>query len=162
MLLTMKDEHNRFGIRVGAIIFNHDRTKVFLQKQEKRSFYMFPGGRLEMNEDSIEAIKRELQEELGLDEKVKLKYIAESFIQFPTKRYHEIGYYFIVVIDEKKYGYDLDKQYSSLDEEHDGKSSFEWVALKELNSIELVPSFMKQKVTKTMDTVLEHIVYREY
>lgn len=122
MVITIKNDGNRFGVRVAGIIFNHDKTKVFLQKQEKHNLYMFPGGRLEIHEDSETAIKRELKEELAIKEEVRLKYITESFIQFPDKRYHEIGYYFIVSIDEEKYGYKSGKKYHSLDEENDGKT----------------------------------------
>ena len=64
---------------------------------------MFPGGRVEIHEDTKTAIKRELKEELSIDEDLKLKYICESFIKFPKLNYHEIGFYYITIIDGKKY-----------------------------------------------------------
>lgn len=71
MVITMKDDTVRFGVRVGAIIFNKDHTKVLVQKQ-KHDIYMLPGGRLEILENSNVAIKRELQEELGIECEVHL------------------------------------------------------------------------------------------
>lgn len=162
MVITIKNDDSRFGVRVAGIIFNHDRTKIFMQKQEKHDFYMFPGGRLEVHEDIETAIKRELEEELAMKEEVTLKYLAESFIQFPNKRYHELGYYFVLAIDEKKYGYELEKQYHSLDEENDGKSLFEWIDLDQIQSINIMPNFMKDKITNIASDKLEHIIYREY
>ena len=66
MVITIKDENNRFGARVSGIIYNKDKTKIFMQRQGNRDFYMFPGGRIELHEDSHSAIKRELKEEIGI------------------------------------------------------------------------------------------------
>lgn len=165
MVITIKDEENRFGVRVAAIIYNKDMTKIFLQKQGKHDFYMFPGGRLELHEDAESAIRRELKEELNIEEDVSLKYVSENFIAFPSKKYHEIGFYFILKIDEEKYNYFPGEEYDSKDEENDGKSKFKWVDAKEINEISLMPDIMKNKLfTDKFDNLdtIEHIVYREY
>lgn len=60
MIITIKDDNNRFGVRVSGIIYNKDKTKIFMQRQGNHDFYMFPGGRIELHEDSLSAIKREL------------------------------------------------------------------------------------------------------
>ena len=165
MIITIKNENLRFGVRVGAIIFNKDFSKIFLQKQEKYDFYMFPGGRLEINEDTKTAIKRELEEELGIKEDLKLKYICESFIKFPKSNYHEIGFYYITNIDESKYGYDKNVKYNSLDEENDGKSTFEWIPINELNDIKINLDYLKEKIydnDSIFNDKIENIIYREY
>jgi len=161
MIITIKDEVSRFGVRVAAIIYNKDMTKVFLQRQKDHDFYMFPGGRLEINEDSETAIKRELMEELGIKEEVYLKYIAESFIKFPSKKYHEIGFYFIVKIDEDKYQYHMDNEYFSKDSENDGESYFRWFDIDKINDVKIMPEFLKSKLGD-QSNILEHIVYDEY
>lgn len=162
MVITIKDENNRFGVRVSAIIFNHDLSKIFMQKQNE--MYMFPGGRLEINEDSHEAILRELNEEHGIKEEVKLKYIAESFIKFPgNKKYHEVGFYFLVKINEEKYNYKDNKIYNSLDEEHDGKSEFIWINKNNLKNYKIMPNILIEKINNLKDNnIVEHIVYKEY
>lgn len=162
MVITIKDEENRFGVRVAAIVYNGDSSKVFLQKQGDHDFYMFPGGRLEINEEAETAIKRELQEELAIEEEVYLKYISENFIKFPGKKYHEIGFYFIVKIDEKKYNYLSGQEYDSRDEASDGKSKFKWISKEELEYINLMPENMKDILFKNTGTKIEHIVYKEY
>lgn len=63
---------------------------------------MLPGGRISQNESSYDAIKREVHEELGLDEEPNLRYISEKFIQFSKGKYHESGFYYVVILDEKK------------------------------------------------------------
>ena len=149
MVITIKDQDNRFGVRVAALIFNHDMSKIFMQKQKDHDYYMFPGGRLEINED------------------VKLKYIIENFIKFPNnKKYHEIGFYFVIKIDEQKYNYELEKVYSSLDEENDGSSEFVWISNDELENYKVMPNFMVEKIVKNNfnnnDNIVEHLVYKEY
>ena len=166
MVITIKEQGSRFGVRVAAIIFNHDMSRIFMQKQNDNDYYMFPGGRLEVHEDSKTAILRELDEELGIKENAQLKYITESFIQFPNnKKYHEIGFYFIVKIDEQKYNYNLDKTYNSLDEENDGKSEFVWLDKNELKNYKIMTNFMFEKIIdNNFDDVdiVEHLVYKEY
>ena len=166
MVITIKDEKSRFGVRVAAIIYNKDMSKVFMQRQGSHDFFMFPGGRLEIHEDAQNAIMRELNEELGIKEnEVSLKYISENFISFPKQQYHEIGFYFVTKIDEEKYNYFSNNEYNSLDETNDGKSKFRWISSEELKDISIMPSCMKDKLFKqeTFDTSkIEHIVYREY
>lgn len=165
MAITIKEEGVRFGVRVGAIIFNKDLTKIFMQRQKDSDYYMFPGGRLDLLEDTKTAIKRELQEELNLREEVFLKIISESFIQFPKGKYHELGYYFITVIDEDKYNYTDNGEYNSLDEENDGESKFRWININELSSYNIMPNYLKEKLINnelTFDKSIEHIVYKEF
>lgn len=166
MVITIKDQDSRFGVRAAAIIFNQDMTKIFMQKQNEHDYYMFPGGRLEIHEDSKTAILRELNEELGINESANLKYITESFIQFPNnKKYHEIGFYYIVKIEEEKYNYKLDKTYHSLDEENDGESEFVWLDKNKLKNYKIMPNFIIEKIiNNNFDNVdmVEHLVYKEY
>lgn len=165
MTITIKEDGVRFGVRVGSIIFNKDVTKIFMQKQKDNDYYMFPGGRLDLLEDTKMAMERELQEELNIKEEVFLKIIAESFIRFPKGKYHELGYYFITKIDEEKYNYKDNEEYNSFDEENDGKSKFRWIDISELSSYNIMPSFLKDKLINneiTFDKGIEHIIYREF
>jgi 8-oxo-dGTP pyrophosphatase MutT (NUDIX family) len=165
MVITIKEDGMRFGVRVVGIIFNNDMTKVFMQRQCDHNFYMFPGGRLEIHEEAEVAIKRELKEELGIEEEVQLKYIAESFIKFPNLHYHEIGFYFITRIDENKYGFNDMEEYDSLDDKNDGKSKFRWIEIERLCDFEITPSFIKEKIIGNeikFDKMINHLVYREY
>lgn len=147
MVITIMDNDKRFGVRVAAFILNKDKTKIFMQRQRNYDYYMFPGGRLELGEDSSTAIIRELEEELGIiNEDVKLKYIVENYIDLKKIKYHEIGFYFIVIIDENKYEYYDDIEYNSKDEEHDGISKFRWIKLDELNNFKFMPDNMKEYI----------------
>ena len=159
MVITIKDENNRFGVRVSGIIYNKDKTKIFMQRQGNHDFYMFPGGRIELHEDSCSAIKRELKEELNIEEEVKLVFIGESFIKFPNLKYHEISFFYELIIDEKKYNY-FDDEYDSLDI-NEGKSKYRWIELKKFDNYKINPEIMKQKLREN-SSGLEHFIYKEY
>lgn len=159
MVITIKDENNRFGVRVSGIIYNKDKTKIFMQRQGNHDFYMFPGGRIELHEDSYTALKRELKEELNIEENIHLAYIGESFIQFPNIKYHEISFFYKLIIDEDKYKY-YDEEYDSLDL-NEGKSKYKWINLNELDNYKINPEIMKQKLKEKNNNV-EHFIYKEY
>ena len=155
MIITMTEEGTRFGGRVGAIIYNKDKTKVLLENQNNK-LYMFPGGRIDVHEDSQNAIERELKEELNITADLKLKYIVEMFLKSPRTKYHEIGFYFVTQIDENI----IQNNFKSLD----GDSNFEWVSIDKLVEYNILAKPIKDKVfnREINNDTLEHIVYREY
>ena len=65
---SMRLTHTRFTVTAGAVIFN-DRRQVLLLKHRFRagSGWGLPGGFLERGEQPIEALRRELREEIGLE-----------------------------------------------------------------------------------------------
>lgn len=155
MIITMREEGTRFGGRVGAIIYNKEKTKILLENQNDK-LYMFPGGRIDVHEDSQTAIERELKEELNVSADLKLKYIVEMFLKSPKTKYHEIGFYFITQIDENS----IQNNFNSLD----GDSTFVWIPIEDLMKYNILAKPIKDKVFKheIKDDSLEHITYREY
>ena len=75
----IKDNY-RFNARVSGIIYNKDNSKVLLFKIKNRDYYMLPGGRINMYEDSKSAIKREILEETGYNIDFKFAGIQENFL----------------------------------------------------------------------------------
>ena len=66
--LSMRFTHTRFTVTAGAVIFN-DQKQVLLLKHRFRagSGWGLPGGFLELGEQPIDALRRELREEIGLE-----------------------------------------------------------------------------------------------
>lgn len=64
----MRLTHTRFTVTAGAIIFN-DQKQVLLLKHRFRAGtgWGLPGGFLERGEQPIDAMRRELREEIGLE-----------------------------------------------------------------------------------------------
>lgn len=77
---TMRLTHARFTVTAGAIIFNN-KGEVLLLKHRFRagSGWGLPGGFMEKDEQPIEALRRELREEIGLEVSDAKVYEARSF-----------------------------------------------------------------------------------
>src|SRR5687767_14354330 len=77
---SMRATHTRFTVTAGAIVFN-DSGKVLLLKHRFRagSGWGLPGGFLEAGEQPLEALRRELREEIGLEVRDAHVFAARSF-----------------------------------------------------------------------------------
>lgn len=79
----------QFIYRVSSIIFNSDKTKILLFYGNDRDFYMLQGGKVHELEDSLSAIRREIEEELGYNNlNFKLISISEEFAK--AKGYNNV------------------------------------------------------------------------
>jgi 8-oxo-dGTP diphosphatase len=76
----MRITHARFTVTAGALIFN-EAGKVLLLKHRFRagSGWGLPGGFLEKGEQPIDALRRELREEIGLEVADAEVFAARSF-----------------------------------------------------------------------------------
>ena len=76
----MRATHTRFTVTAGAIIFN-DAGQVLLLKHRFRpgSGWGLPGGFLEAGEQPLDALRRELREEIGMEIKDAEVFAARSF-----------------------------------------------------------------------------------
>ncbi len=80
------------NIRV-LVIMNTPKGYIF--EKHKEGFYFAIGGRIKINESSIEACSREIFEELELvNVSVKMVGIVENFFKMDGNNYHEINMVF--------------------------------------------------------------------
>ena len=77
---SMRVTHARFTVTAGALIFN-DEGRVLLLKHRFRagSGWGLPGGFLEKGEQPLEALKRELREEIGMEIEAAEIFASRSF-----------------------------------------------------------------------------------
>jgi 8-oxo-dGTP diphosphatase len=77
---SMRATHTRFTVTAGAVIFN-DKGEVLLLKHLFRvgSGWGLPGGFLEVGEQPMDALRRELREEIGLEIDQVEVFTARSF-----------------------------------------------------------------------------------
>ena len=77
---TMRATHTHFTVTAGAIVFN-DSGEVLLLKHRFRSGsgWGLPGGFLEAGEQPLDALRRELREEIGLEISEAEIFAARSF-----------------------------------------------------------------------------------
>ena len=85
----------KFNFRVCCLIENKNR--YLLLKNNTVDFLNLPGGRVHAGENTLDAIKRELKEELNLvDVQPKLLKMSEQFFHFDNNNYHELVFVYYV------------------------------------------------------------------
>lgn len=77
---TMRATHPRFTVTAGAIVFNDDGEILLLKHRFRAgSGWGLPGGFLEAGEQPLDALRRELREEIGLEVRDAEIFAARSF-----------------------------------------------------------------------------------
>ena len=61
-MISYEQKEKKFNFRVGGILESPDRKKVLIHRLSNFNFWLLPGGRVEMLEDTENAILREIQE----------------------------------------------------------------------------------------------------
>lgn len=143
----MKLKENQKLIYRVACIFVHNGS-VLLHRAEMDDFYTLPGGSVEFSESSLEAIDREIKEELGATVKIeRLAWVVENFFEYWEKECHEIGLYYLTQFTgESKKFYDLN-QFDGIEadfiKDKQFKLHFEWIDYENLKNFEIKPTFLK-------------------
>ena len=135
------DANAKLNVRVAGLIMDSD--KVLLQTCDNVDFYSLPGGRVKYMEDSLCALKRELNEELGMvvnDKDINLIDILENFFIFNDVRYHE--YLFIYKINNS-YNLTNKDNFKTLDK---SSSINSWHTLDEIKELNIKPDIIKKLV----------------
>lgn len=158
-MIVIQKEKEKFNFRVAALVFNTEHDKVLIHRKKGHNFWMLPGGRVEMGEDTEISIKRELEEELKINENVQIKYIIEDFFELEMTTYHELCFYYKININPQKYNLDLNGEFNGVEGEN---YIFKWVKIDEIADYDLKPSFLKEKI-QNMDSIerLEHVIIDE-
>ena len=95
----------KLNIRVGVIFKYHGKVLIEIRK-DRVGNSVIPGGRLKINESSLDALIREIKEEMRLTlDKDKLIYnnTIEEFFTFEGVKYHEIFFVYKYPVDDLFY-----------------------------------------------------------
>ena len=92
--LTVPIGDHSLVIRVGSVVVRGTRT--LLCRGDGDEFWYLPGGRVQAGETLVDAVQRELREELTCKfEIVRAIAFAENFFVMNGVRYQELGTYFV-------------------------------------------------------------------
>lgn len=144
--INIRIDGMRFNYRVAAVI--EYKNKILLQKPSDWKFWNLPGGRVKVNENSLDALKREIKEELGYEfNNFKFIHLAENFFKWQGKQVHELLFiYKIKLSDSDK----LTKMnnFSALDIDN---MIYKWFDKKKVRNIKCLPGLIYQIVEKEDD-----------
>ncbi len=136
-------------LRAGAIVTRGDDVVVCRLRTE--NWWYLPGGRIKTNESSVDALARELREEIGeFFRIVRPIVLAENFFTLHAVSFHEICIFYAVEW--------LDG--NQLSESDSRDEVVVWVPKTSLPALDLRPTFIKQFVL-TPPATLQLVIHRD-
>ena len=137
MMIDFTNNDRRFHYRAAGVAIEAEH--VLLHRTDDADFWVLPGGRVEFGETSADALKREMQEELGQPVQVgRLLWVAESFLRDEGQHVHGIGLYYAMklsgAIANREPFRVVDGQFRLL---------FAWHLLTELAALTVYPPFLQ-------------------
>ena len=141
-----KDDY-KFNVRSSCIIKDKKHEKVLLTHMraiKDHKAFLLPGGRLEILENSEEAILREIKEELGFNLDYKLISIEENIVT--NTKFHMIEFVFYAEIDSFEIITSLD----------DGWDKFVIVEIKDIDNYDVRPKAVKNLIKENLYNDISH------
>ncbi len=143
-----KDDY-KFNVRSSCIMKDKKHEKVlltYMRAIKDHNAFLLPGGRLEILENSKEAILREIKEEVGLNLDYKLVSIEENIVK--DTKFHMIEFVFYTEIDNFEMLTNLD----------DGWDKFEIVEIKDIDNYDIRPKSVKSLIKENSYNEIYHNV----
>lgn len=135
MDLSLMVGNVKFNYRAGLLITKNN--KVLVECNPDYDFVTIPGGRVKTKESSIDALIRELEEEMHITiskEEVKFKSVIENFFELDNKDYHELFFLYKLNVEDKD-----DRFMEDMINYDSEKSYYKWVDKDKLDEVNLLP-----------------------
>lgn len=136
--------------RVGALIYNYDKSKVLLYYGNDADFYMLPGGKVKALETSQKAIEREIKEELGFEIlEFDFAGISEEIIKDNVLNVHQLTLIYKCI-------YNGEIKETNLKGKDCDYNNFEWIDIQDLQDLKTHPKKIYTLIEN--DNLIKHIV----
>lgn len=147
--IRYKENNYQFHYRTSSIIYNKDKTKILLFKSSNRDFYMLPGGKVNELESSEDALKREVQEETGLEINIiDFKCFSECVVTDKEMTYQQVE-----AIYEASYNDEINN------DEFNGLEGnwilFKWFYINNLDNILIEPKGIKDILKNNKNHIVD-------
>lgn len=149
--VSMHIGNTKFNFRVACIV-EYD-GKILLHKRDTDDFWNLVGGRVKCNEDTLSALKREMEEELNINiTDAKLVNVSENFFYYDNQNYHEMLFIYYHKTNDAKL---IQKQdFLSLDNEH---MTYHWFSKEEIKNIVCKPQIIYSVINQDVNTLTHNI-----
>ncbi|PYE41927.1 NUDIX domain-containing protein [Rhizobium sp. PP-F2F-G20b] len=158
-MIRLDAGNKRFNFRIAGLGFRDGHALVHRAVHE--TFWTFPGGRAEIGETSEATLRREMQEELGVDVTVgRLLWTVENFFHYEARDFHEIGFYYLMTVPMVFPFHPTEIVHRN----RDGKSDleFKWVpaTVAALRALDIPPYFIAEEI-ETLPETSRHVVWHD-
>lgn len=156
-MITFVQDTTRFTNRIVGVAIEDGR--VLLHRAEDDDFWALPGGRGELMEPATVTLRREMQEELGIEvDVVRLLWLVENFFRYRGFDYHELGLYFLMRVPADWLQRTANGPF--LGDEHGVRLFFQWFPLQALPGMRVYPSFLADGL-RNLPSAPQHIVHTD-
>ena len=137
-------DNTKYNSRVSAIILSSDAKKILLHTVNGFDFYLLPGGRIKLKETGLEAIKRELNEEINLKNiELKERAFIENIFIFNNTFYHEIQQIFVTKLNSTNIQIQNCEEFVSAE---NSDLIYKWVNINDIEKYNLKPFCLKNLI----------------
>jgi len=152
-MVNFHDGGQVFSLRSSCVCLRKDEVLLFYYP--KVDLWSLPGGRCNLLEDTLMAVKREFVEEMGEEINVqRLLWVVENFFNMKGENYHELLFIYLAELRNNSKIVQKDEFYAI---EGEVQMPCKWVKIKDLGKYNLLPKFLIEKLANIPDTI-EHIV----
>jgi 8-oxo-dGTP pyrophosphatase MutT (NUDIX family) len=128
--------------RAAVILIQNDRIALIERHKSGRHYFVFPGGKIELDERAADAAKREALEELGLEVNIG-RMLAEVWFQGAPQ------YYFLAEAIGGQFGHGTGSELASQPGSAKGSYHPLWMRLEEITNHPVLPELMAEFVRKS-------------
>ena len=151
------DRHGiRFKYRVAGLAVQDGY--VLLTKADQDEYWILPGGRVELGEDTRTALERELMEETGREVQVgDLLWVVEDFFHLDGTYHHELAFTYAIFPEDLTI---LSSTWTHRTADGDTRIELRWFDLDHLEAVPFRPAFLKAELQHPPE-IPQHVIVRE-
>ncbi len=142
-MITFDHRGRRFNFRVAAVMVANGR--ILLHRASYDSQWSLPGGRVELMETAVYALRREIAEELGVTAEIgRLRWVVDDFYHDPGYHVHELCLYFDAHLPPDTPFLTTSESFPTI--EAHKPLIFRWFTPNELATLPLVPLLLRERL----------------
>lgn len=139
MDITIDVDDYKLNIRAAGVMIHNG--KILLHRNINSNHYALIGGRVEIGENSLDTVKREIKEEIGKDIEIT-GYVStiENFFTMDGLKYHEIMFVYKIEFANEE---DKNIEYTMKNIEGKDYLQYEWIDLDKIDDCPILPVVIK-------------------